>query len=149
LRYASLGIVGGTIGLVSTRRSVLRSLWLCAAVYLVLRVLLLSLVNLRYPVYLVDVLLTTTSLYAVGLRMQGRNPWVGMVVLLGRYSLVSYLFQIAFLQAWRFLRLGGITHTTLFAFFAASFATVGFVLWLDYLRGRSRQIDSAYRFVFG
>jgi len=90
-------------------------------------------------------------IYLVGLGDNGPGPLRAVINLLGRYSLLGYIAQIAVLQLLR-LGLNRIESPTfvLVVSFVMAFALTVICVWIvDITRARSTPIDWAYRAVFG
>jgi peptidoglycan/LPS O-acetylase OafA/YrhL len=106
-----------------------------------------------YPTYLINtvgVALTLLLLYSIGRRVDGTRFIARALTLMGNYSLLLYLVQIAALQAlfrinrsfgaWEGAVIAPFLATTLITFITAS--------TVDYLRTRSVRADRIYRGIF-
>jgi len=104
-------------------------------------------------IYLLQVLgvcLSIAVIYLVGASRWAAS-WLGrIVVLLGKYSLVGYISQIAILQVLRRTMTTNTLGTYRFAisFVLAFVLTTWFVKLLSVARRRSEAIDRSYKFVF-
>jgi len=103
-----------------------------------------------YPLQVVGVCLSLMIIYFWGLQGGGLAKVRACVVLLGKYSLIGYIAQIAILQ---FLRLGfghiGLEGIALgLSFILAILLTIASVSIVDRTRAQSTTIDRLYRAVF-
>jgi len=99
---------------------------------------------------LLGVCLTLMVIYAIGVGRRKPGPLGAHVIVLGRYSLFGYIWQIAILQLLhRALSPATMGIGLLSASFVAGFAlTMLSVEALDRLRPRSRALDQFYRVAF-
>jgi peptidoglycan/LPS O-acetylase OafA/YrhL len=110
----------------------------------------ITLWNVPYWLQVVGVCLSAALLYLAGRQWRSPAATVRQVVLLGRYSLLAYVAQIAVLQLltrlWppRDLTPVGLAGTLV----AATLLTLAAVRATDALRSRSVAADRAYRMVF-
>jgi peptidoglycan/LPS O-acetylase OafA/YrhL len=106
--------------------------------------------NATYPLQIVGVCLSVTLIYLVGTKEDEPGSARKHVDLLGKYSLLGYIAQIAILQVlYRTLRhvnLG--IGTLILSFFAAFALTMVSVEVVDYLRARSTVVDRLHRAIF-
>jgi peptidoglycan/LPS O-acetylase OafA/YrhL len=107
--------------------------------------------NVIYPLQVVGVCLSLMLIYLVGQAGGEPGPARGVVILLGRYSLLGYIAQIAVLQALH----QGLRHTNLpagsvpaLSFVAAVVLTVLIVALTDRARRISGALDGMYKAVF-
>lgn len=102
------------------------------------------------PVQILGAVLTTTLIYVAG--KSGGEPGTirGSAILLGKYSLFGYVFQIAILQVLRriswFHEHGVIV--LVFSLLLGFALTVGAVEILDWARVKSRMVNRSYQLVF-
>lgn len=151
LDLVSMGLLGTLCGLLP-RTAIQRatgSLALLAVAYLGYSVA----VRFQYPTYLMNVVGITLSLllfYALGARLPADRTGAGVVTLLGNYSLLAYLVQIAVLQLlFRALRLAGLPSDQLaLPLLLTTAATIGAIKLTDALRARAPAADRGYRAVF-
>jgi peptidoglycan/LPS O-acetylase OafA/YrhL len=106
--------------------------------------------DVPFALRVIDVCLTLLVIYAVGDRSQKPAVLLRHVIVLGRYSLFGYIWQIAILQLLhRFLGHGALGVTGLSASFVAGFAfTMAGVEAVDRLRPRWQALDQVYRYAF-
>ena len=148
LAIGLLGVIAGyfPIGKIN---AVVTHPYLLAAAYLAY-LGAISYWNVVYPLQIIGVYLSLMILYLLG--QQGGEPGKirGSIILLGKYSLLGYIAQIAILQL---LRLG-LNHVdsevlVLGLSFALAFAlTIISVEVVDRMRADSRTMDRLYRAVF-
>lgn len=100
-----------------------------------------------FPLYMANVLLTVAAIYALGAKCNP-NAWlVKKLILVGKYSLLAYLFQIGFLQVLK--HFVNFTDTgVLLAFAVTTIATFICAEVTERLRRGPKWIDGAYRIVF-
>jgi peptidoglycan/LPS O-acetylase OafA/YrhL len=106
--------------------------------------------NVPFPLLVVAVYLTLAVIYLIGLSGGASGKMGNVVVLLGKYSLFGYIFQIAVLQVLSAgLRHFGSGSTVLAVSFVAAFAiTILGVEILDAARAKSPLTDKLYKVVF-
>jgi hypothetical protein len=151
LYLISAGAVGMAIGLLPGRALNAASRSLIAPVFLyALYWVCFLLFGDKYMIQLFATLIYLYILYAVGNRIDMRRRLSKQVLLLGRYSLLSYIIQILYLQV--FMRLPFYSISGLAGTMAVIVLTM-LLTWLtilivDYARGKSDALDGAYRKVF-
>jgi len=151
LRYVSIGLIGAAIGFIpkSKLESIFHQRLAIITVYLI-HIVLLPLIKLYYPLYVFIVILNLLFFYIIGLQLH-RNHWlIGKIILLGEYSLISYLFQIAALQVFKKMALFSelILNETIIAFLIVTLTTYLFIEVVHYLRKQSTFINKCYKLVF-
>jgi peptidoglycan/LPS O-acetylase OafA/YrhL len=106
--------------------------------------------NVRFPLQVVGVCLSVMLIYTIGARWGTHGLPQRCVVELGKYSLFSYVTQIAALQLLRRgLRGADLTGAELLVPFALALAaTILAVQLVVTVRARSAVADSLYRTVF-
>jgi peptidoglycan/LPS O-acetylase OafA/YrhL len=150
LEMLSIGFLGISIGYIpidKINQSLKRpySVLLAYIVY----VLAITVWNTPYPLQVTGVLLTLMVLYLVG-TLSGDNGWIQRtLILLGQYSLLGYIEQIAILQALRrALRAELAGWALVLSFVAAVFLTAASVVIVDRARSRVRILNRLYGAVF-
>jgi peptidoglycan/LPS O-acetylase OafA/YrhL len=102
------------------------------------------------PLEIASVILTTALLYTVGNRVATAGTVWRRVILLGKYSLLGYIAQIAILQGLR--RISWFSHHGVSALVASlllgALLTVAIVEAVDIARERSKIANELYRLVF-
>jgi peptidoglycan/LPS O-acetylase OafA/YrhL len=151
LELVTIGLLGVVFGYVSKAglQRVVSSSWLLVLAYC-LYLVIVSMCDVPIYVQMIGAILTTALIYAVGVQAFQTGPLHEHVILLGKYSLVGYIAQIAILQLlhaalrdikYSWAGLGG----SLFAAFALTMLSVKAV---DLGRAMSKTIDGAYKIVF-
>ncbi len=106
--------------------------------------------DVPFPLLIVGVSLSLMIIYLVGASGSESGAIGSEVILLGKYSLLGYISQIAILQilsvAFRHLNLG--VATLGLSFFAAFALTVASVEVVDRARARTAIMDRLYKAVF-
>ncbi|MHB9142436.1 MAG: acyltransferase family protein [Paludibacter sp.] len=149
-RYMTLGLAGAAFGLIPhTYIEKYMSLFLSITGMFLGVTVFTAFFKYTYPTVLVVVVIYLSFFYALGIKAEQFKAFFEPVTLLGVYSLASYLFQIAFLQALRVLiRPIDESHlSTVVIIFVTIIGTYGFIAVLHRLRVY-RFIDAAYRYVF-
>lgn len=101
-----------------------------------------------YLLYFLNVFCTLLAIYSIGSKLDYEYWLTKKMILLGKYSLLAYLFQIFFLQALR--RLIPVHEgNVLVAFLLACVASLGCVEVVQWLRRRLSYFDSIYHFALG
>jgi hypothetical protein len=154
VKFMLAGIAAVALGqLTSPAQPALRPIlrWPAAAALLAAGIWIAGPLGINSSAYTIGVALVLLALYWMASALDPRHATASWLALLGRYSLVGYILQILLIQI--LLRaLGGerlpvgpelaaIAAATLLAVFATCAV-------LEWVRGRSRGIDGAYRFVF-
>jgi hypothetical protein len=151
LELVSMGLIGMVAGSVSRARLDALSLQLPAimmgyALYAIVT-------HVVYPTYVINlpgVALSLLLIYALGARLGSGGLVIRQIVLVGNYSLLSYLVQIAALQLlFRIFRAFGVLERDIVVPFVATiFLTFAVVNSVDRFRSRSRAANRAYAFLF-
>lgn len=106
--------------------------------------------NVPFPLLVVGVSLSIMVIYLVGASGSETGTVRSEVILLGKYSLLGYISQIAILQilsaGFRRLNLG--FPVLVISFFAAFVLTVVSVRMVDGARTRTASVDRLYKLVF-
>jgi len=151
LELLAIGLLGVIAGYIPTERvnAIVRHPYLLAAGY-VAYLAAITVWNVIYPLQIVGVYLSLMILYLMGLQSGGPGSIMATVVLLGKYSLLGYIAQIAILQCLRLAIHPYGWETALFAlsFFLAFALTIASIKVVDVLRSRSIAVDRLYKFVF-
>jgi hypothetical protein len=149
VRLLALGQVGAMLGLVP--RTALMNLSSRLDLVLVIyfaQMLAMVLCPPSYPLYVVHLLCTMSAMYCVARKCEPASWVCRKLALLGKYSLLGYLFQIAFLQVLR--RACYFTDQgVLIAFITTCLATLACAELVQILRARFRAIEKGYGAVFG
>jgi peptidoglycan/LPS O-acetylase OafA/YrhL len=103
-----------------------------------------------YPVQVIGVCLTLALIYVVGLSDRGPSSLRRVVVVLGKYSLLGYIGQVAILQALRWIcgRHERGPAGLFVSFVIALLATLVLVLVVERWRQSSETFDGFYKAVF-
>lgn len=148
LAIGLLGVISGYLPIVKVN-ALVRHPYLLAAAYLVY-LGAISFWNVVYPLQIIGVYLSLMILYLLGLQNGEPGKVRESIVLLGKYSLLGYISQIAILQL---LRLG-LNHVdsevvVLGLSFVLAFAlTIISVEVVDRTRAESATMDKLYKAVF-
>lgn len=144
-----LGVVVGYTPIETINAVVTKHPWWIAVVYLGY-LAAITLWNVIYPLQVIGVILSLMIIYLLGTAEGEPGKVRGPVVLLGKYSLLGYIAQIAILQvihgSFRYVDLGVVSpFVTLVAAFILTLMAVEIT---DWTRSRARTVDRLYRFVF-
>lgn len=152
LNWLGVGLVGATLGMISMEKIdiVARRTFAVAGIYIGYAVLI-TFVGTPYAIQIVGAVLSVLTIYAVGKKIPGGSLLARHFILLGRYSLLGYIAQIAALQVLRrALAQAGSEELRLIASAFGAFAlTSGTVLLTNYLKQTSKIANGAYRIAFG
>lgn len=148
LAIGFLGVVAGYLPIERINALVRDSLLLVVGYLMYLAAI--SLWNVLYPIQILGVFLSLMIIYRLGRHRGEPGSTRAWIVLLGQYSLVGYIAQIAILQSLR-ISLNHVSSqaTVLVLSFVLGFAlTILIVGVLNQLRARSNLIDKLYKLVF-
>lgn len=151
LELLSMGLLGMGVGLAPRQllKQTARNLALIVGCYLAYSLA----VRLWYPTYLINtagVLLSLLLFYSIGFHLDARGNTLRSLTVLGNYSLLGYLAQIAILQIlFRLSRHYGFWEGNVWApFIVTGLLTYSVVKGVDLLRARSALTDRSYRAIF-
>lgn len=151
LELLAIGLLGVIAGYFPIERvnAFVRHPYLLAAAYLAYLVAI-SVWNVIYPLQIVGVYLSLMILYLLGQQSGEPGKVRGTIVLLGKYSLLGYIAQIAILQSLRlgFNRIGSEALVRGLSFVLAFALTIITVEILDRARTQSAAMDKLYKAVF-
>jgi hypothetical protein len=145
------GLFGLIVGsALANRMPWLRCRWPWLVLAYVLHLGALTIWGVPYPLQLVSVCVNLWFFYRLAHLLPPAGSIVTLATLLGRYTLMGYLGQIAILQVLAIglhrLDLGRAKSTV--ALVAVLGLTTLLIVAIDWLRRRIRVVDSLYRFVF-
>ena len=151
LELIAIGLMGVVAGYLPIEKidALVRHPFLLGVAY-VLYLAAVSVWNVLYPIQIFGVFLSLMIIYRLGQHSGEPSRARVRVVLLGKYSLVGYIAQIAILQLLRI----GLRHVSseavvLAVSFVLAFSlTIISVEVLDFTRARSGAVDKLYRLVF-
>jgi peptidoglycan/LPS O-acetylase OafA/YrhL len=143
-----LGVISGSIPIERIERNLHHPYLLVCAYFCY--VIAISIWNVVYPLQIVGVCLSLMLIYFIGTKGRESGAVTGRIILLGQYSLLGYIAQIAVLQVLRrgvrHIELGfGVLAITLVAAFAL---TMIIVEMTDRARTKVEVVDRCYKAVF-
>jgi hypothetical protein len=144
-----LGVVFGYAKKEQLAAAVLTHPYLIAGLYCAY-LAAISLRNISLPLEITSVILTTTLFYILGATSESPGVIRHHAILLGKYSLLGYVSQIAILQVLRriaWLSQHGVA-ILISSLIVAILLTVLTVVLVDWARGRSKVVDQMYQIVF-
>ncbi len=151
LELLAIGLLGVIAGYLPTERvnAIVRHPYLLAAGYIAY-VTAITVWNVIYPLQIVGVYLSLMILYWIGLEGGKPGNIRAVIVLLGKYSLLGYIAQIAILQCLRLAihPFNWETAQLVLSFILAFALTIASIEIVDVLRSRSIAVDRLYKFVF-
>ena len=110
----------------------------------------ISIWNVPFPLLIIAVALNLLVLYAVGISRSETGVVMNEIILLGKYSLLGYIAQVAILQIlsaiFHHINLGPAMLPVSFA--AACVLTIATVEVVHRARARSGSVDRLYKAVF-
>jgi hypothetical protein len=151
LELLSMGLLGMVFGLVPLTRvdavaEHVAPIAIACGIYV-------AIISQWYPVYalnIIGVCLTLLLIYGIGIKSGASGVIQRRIILLGRYSLLAYIVQIAFLQALfrglRYFALGGGNLTV--ALIATTVLTVASIEAVERLRPRWPVLNRTYKALF-
>jgi hypothetical protein len=148
LAIGLLGVIAGYLPIEKVN-ALVQHPYLLAAAYLVY-LGAISRWNVAYPLQIIGVYLSLMVLYLLGQQSGEPGKVRGTIVLLGKYSLLGYIAQIAILQLLRLgLNLIDSEVVVLGLSFVLAFAlTIISVEVVDHTRAESTTLDRLYKAVF-
>jgi acyltransferase-like protein len=151
LELLAIGLLGVIAGYMPTERvnAIVRHPYLLAAGY-VAYLAAITVWNVIYPLQIIGVYLSLMILFLIGLQSGKPGSIRATVVLLGKYSLLGYIAQIAILQCLRLTihPYSWETALLMLSFILAFALTIASIKVADVLRSRSIAVDRLYKFVF-
>jgi peptidoglycan/LPS O-acetylase OafA/YrhL len=106
--------------------------------------------SIPFPLLVIGVVLTLMVIYRIGTAIGSRSLVSSEVILLGKYSLLGYIAQIAILQILSVIFRRGFPGVAwlLIPFVAAFILTIATVEMMDRARARVSGVDRLYRSIF-
>jgi hypothetical protein len=151
LQLLAIGLMGVIAGYLPTEKvnAAVRHPYLLAIAYLAY-LAAITVWNVIYPLQIIGVYLSLMIIYLAGQQSGEPGKVRGTTVLLGKYSLVGYIFQIAILQVLRvgLNRLDSRELVLGLSFVLAFALTILSVEAVDRARAGSVVVDKVYRAVF-
>jgi hypothetical protein len=146
-----VGVLGVVVGFAGRERilSLVSHPYILTALYC-LFLAAVTVWGVPLPLEIASVILTTALLYTAGSRLATAGPARRRTILLGKYSLLGYIAQIAILQGLRrisWLSQHGVV-ASLVALLLGVLLTVAIVEAVDIARRKSKIANDLYRFVF-
>ncbi len=151
LDLLTVGVLGVVVGFAGRERisSLVSHPYILTALYC-LFLAAVTIWGVPLPLEIASVILTTALLYTAGSRLATAGPARRRTILLGKYSLLGYIAQIAILQGLR--RISWLSQhgvgAALAALLLGVLLTVAIVEAVDAARQRSKIANDLYRFVF-
>jgi hypothetical protein len=156
VRSPTLELIGsGLLGLIlgsvlAGRLHHLRRLWPWMLIAYVIHLAAITAWGVPHALQLVAVCLNLWLLYCLAGLLQPSSATARLTSLVGQYTLLGYVGQIAILQllaiSFRLVDFGSVEPAL--ALVAALLLTVAAIATTDFLRRRARPVDSLYRLVF-
>jgi len=148
LTIGLLGVIAGYLPIEKVNAAVRHPYWLTLAYLGYLAAI--TFWNVIYPLQIIGVYLSLMILYLLGQHSGEPGKARGTILLLGKYSLLGYIAQIAILQALRlgFNHLGSEVVVLELSFFLAFALTIVSVEVVDRARAQSTTMDRLYKVVF-
>lgn len=137
--FVSIDAINGLVG----HSIVLVAAYLCY-------VAAITIWDVPFPLLVIGVVLTLMLIYRVGYGVSGSGRVSNEVLLLGKYSLLGYIVQIAILQMLNVVFRHSVSGTVwlIVAFLAAFILTIAAVEMTDRARARIPSADKLYKAVF-
>ncbi|WP_197414052.1 acyltransferase family protein [Terracidiphilus gabretensis] len=151
LEFITIGMLGVVAGFMPIQRlnDIVRHRYALFFAYLCYTIAI-SIWNVPFPLLLVGVALNLMALYAVGISRSETGVAMSEVILLGKYSLLGYISQVAILQilsaVFHHINLGLAALPV--SFVAACVLTIATIEVVNRARARSGSVDKLYKAVF-
>ena len=151
LEFITIGMLGVVAGFTPIQRlnEIVGHRYVLVLAYICYTVAI-SIWNVPFPLLLVGVALNLMVLYAVGISRSETGVAMNEVILLGKYSLLGYISQVAILQilsaVFHHINLGSAVLPV--SFVAACVLTIATVEVVNRARARSGSMDRLYKAVF-
>jgi len=151
LEYITIGMLGVVVGFlpITTINNIVRHPYVLAFAYLCYTVVI-TIWNVPFPTLVVGVALSVGVIYLIGASGSESGTIRSEVILLGKYSLLGYISQIAILQILSagFHRVNLGFAGLILSFLAAFVLTIVSVEVVDRARARTTSVDKLYKVVF-
>jgi hypothetical protein len=153
LELLTIGLLGVILGYIPLEKinGFIRHPYLLITAYLCY-IYAITIWNALYPLQIVGVCLSLALLYLLGSKSGEPGRARSQMILLGKYSLLGYIAQIAILQLLRrgllFINAGHAIFTLVLSFLAVVALTMIAVVAVDRARARLSVVDGLYKSVF-
>lgn len=152
LQNLGFGLFGSVLGFTRTERldKICEHVYIISISYLVY-MFLIRVLGTPFSIQMIGTFLVFILFYSIGIHIRNGSIIKSIILLLGRYSLLSYIAQIFILQlafytckAFHYYSLS----TSLFALALSGALTFMTIVIIDRSRARSRIVDQFYRVIF-
>jgi peptidoglycan/LPS O-acetylase OafA/YrhL len=151
LEFITIGMLGALAGFVpiETLNAFVRHPYMVALAY-VCYAIAITIWNVPFALLVVGTSLSLTVIYLIGASGSESGKIRSEIILLGKYSLLGYISQVAILQILSagFHRLSLGVPELILSFFAAFVLTIASVEAMDRARAKMAGVDGLYRMIF-
>jgi hypothetical protein len=147
LRFLTIGLLGYSFGFIpfeklNSSKKYLIYLFLFYLIYF----LTITYIKSNFPLYFIAVIFNILAFYYISKIIDQNNYFVKKITLLGEFSLISYIFQIFFLQI--YLKIIKQNYSMALNVLITIIATVLFIQTLKYFTNRFSSIKKMYKIFF-
>jgi hypothetical protein len=150
-RYSTIGLFGFVLGFIplDKYRIYLNSQYLITGVYF-LHLIVISFWKLNFLLYNATVLANLSIIFSIALKLNMIRTHNRMIILIGQYSLISYIIQIAILQLLSRFLINGLNYYMNFilGLILVTILTYLSVEMSHILRKKSTFLDRLYKIIF-
>jgi peptidoglycan/LPS O-acetylase OafA/YrhL len=154
-RFLTIGIFGLMAGFANIEEvdDALNRYWMPVIAVYATYLITIAFLPFNYLLYVAGVFMNVVVIYLLGLKLKPDSFLAGRVILLGRYSLLTYIAHIGFLVVLRQLMYSALELQNNFPTFISSFAVTAIAMLLlielmDVLRKKIEVFDRLYKYVF-
>lgn len=154
LRYLSLGLCGLALGFIEINKIEnffktkfrLKGIVIISSIYL----FLLHIFKLSYPFYIISILVNLSIAYFIGENLAFHNIVENKLLLIGRYSLISYLFQVMCYKIISkiLIMIPNVAIRYIIGFLTTTTIMYMFIEFVEYSRKRIIYFNKIYKLVF-
>ena len=147
VRYLIIGLLGVSLGFISLDKLLfLKKYTVYFFGFYVFYLFAITYLKISYPLYFLTVIVNILLFYIISINIDSKNIFVKKIMLLGEYSLISYIFQIFFLQIYS--KTFNQDLYMAFNIIITLFFTLIFIQILDYLKREFIFFNKIYKIFF-
>jgi hypothetical protein len=147
IRYLTIGLLGVSIGFISLDKLLFfKKYTIYFIVFYILYLFAITYLKIYFPLYFLTVVINILLFYIISININTKNIFTKNIMLLGEYSLISYIFQIFFLQIYS--KLFKQDFFIVLDFLITLIITLLFIQTLDYLKRKYIIFNKTYKIFF-
>jgi hypothetical protein len=147
IRYLTIGLLGVSFGFISLDRFLfLKKYSIYFIVFYIFHLFAITHLKIYFPLYFLTVIINILLFYIISININTKNIFIKKIMLLGEYSLISYIFQIFFLQIYS--KLFKQDFIIAFNFLITLIITFLFIQTLDFLKSKYIIFNKIYKIFF-